>query len=141
MVRAVVTGIADTVTVSVRLIQISVFVFYIRIVSVFAFYVRAVIEIIGNLIVVFIGNARITGHRILISVRMQRAVVACVADSVVVSIFLISIRFFWAVVEVIFYVVAVNIDRFGSTCKRTLVSVGVIGAAVASVSDAVTVSV
>ena len=58
MIGAVVAFVADSVTVSVWLIQISVFVFDIRIVSVFAFYIRAVVEIIGNLIVVAVYNGK-----------------------------------------------------------------------------------
>ena len=141
MIRTIVALVADSVVVSVRLIQISVCVFYIRIVSVFAFYIRAVVKIIGNLITVFIGNTWITRHRILVSVGVIGAVVAGITDTVTVPVFLKRVGGVGAVVFVVFLSVIVRIYSLFSTCKRTLVSVRVIRAAVAGIADTVTVAV
>ena len=155
MIGAVVAFVADSVTVSVWLIQISVFVFDIRIVSVFAFYIRAVIEIIWNLIVVFIGNTWIAGKRILVSVGVIGAVVTYVTDSVTVSVRLVEISVFVfdiriicvfafyvrAVIEIIWNLIVVFIGNTRIAGHRILVSVGVIGAVVAGITDSVTVSV
>ena len=127
MVRAVVASIADTVTVAVQLISIG--------------FIGAIVKIIFYTVTVFIDLFRSACVRILVSVRVPRAAVACVADTVTVGIFLIGVVIVRAVIFEVFKSVTVGVDRFGSANYGILIVVGVERAVVACVADLVAIGI
>ena len=127
VIGAVIAGITDTVTVPVFLKRVG--------------GVGAVVFVVFLSVIVRIYSLFSTRHRILVSVGVIGAVIAGITDTVTVPVFLKRVGGVGAVVFVVFLSVIVRIYSLFSTCKRTLVSVRVIRAAVAGIADTVTVAV
>ena len=85
--------------------------------------IRAVVEIIFNTVAVYIYRFRCAGKGILGSVRVVRAAVACIADTVVIFVFLVRVVVIGAVVFEVFDAVAVAVDESGLACITGPVSV------------------
>ena len=111
VVRAVVASITDTVTVAVQLISVG--------------FVRTVVKIVLNSVFVFVDRCGSACDWILVSVRVSRAAVTSIADTVTVGIFLIGVVIVRTVVLEVFKSVTVGIDRCGSANYGVLVVVGV----------------